>query len=161
VPEVVTYRVEYRQHFERLNREWIERYFGLEPPDLAVFQDPESHIVEPGGQIFFVLDGGEVQGTCAVVPHGEDGFELAKMAVEPAARGRGYGDILMQAAIDFARRAGARRLILVSNTRLEAAIRLYRKYGFVPVPIDGGHGYERVDIQMELGLTGVKAEGTA
>jgi putative acetyltransferase len=149
VPEIVTYREEYRPHFERLNREWIERYFGLEPPDLEVFADPERHIIAPGGQIFFLLDEGTVQGTCALVAHG-DGFELAKMAVEPTARGRGYGDLLMRAAIAFARQAGARRLTLVSNTRLEPAIRLYRKHGFVEVPIAPGHGYERADIEMHL-----------
>lgn len=153
VPEVVTYRAEFRPHFERLNREWIERHFGLEPPDLEVFRDPEGQIIAAGGQIFFVLDDDAVQGTCAVFRHSGDSFELAKMAVEPAARGRGYGDLLMRAAIDFARQAGARRLTLVSNTALEPAIRLYRRHGFVAVPIHAGHGYERVDIQMELGLT--------
>lgn len=153
MPEVVTYRAEYRPHFERLNREWIERHFVLEPPDLEVFRDPEGQIIAPGGQIFFVVEDEVVRGTCAVLPQGSDSFELAKMAVEPAARGRGYGDLLMRAAIAFARRAGARRLTLVSNTALESAIRLYRKYGFVAVPIHAGHGYGRVDIEMELGLT--------
>ncbi len=152
MPEVVTYRAEYRAHFEQLNREWIERWFGLEPPDLEVFRDPEGSIVRPGGQIFFVVDDGGVRGTCAVVPHGNESFELAKMAVDPGARGRGYGDLLMNAAIDFARRAGARRLTLVSNTKLEPAIRLYRKYGFEAIPIEAGHGYGRVDIQMDLEL---------
>ncbi|MBA3555469.1 MAG: GNAT family N-acetyltransferase, partial [Gemmatimonadales bacterium] len=139
-------------HFERLNREWIERHFVLEPPDLEVFRDPEGQIIAPGGQIFFVVDDEGVRGTCAVLPQGGDSFELAKMAVEPAARGRGYGDLLMRAAIAFARQAGARRLTLVSNTALESAIRLYKKYGFVAVPIHTGHGYGRVDIQMELEL---------
>ena len=149
---VVTYRPEYRPDFERLNREWIERHFGLEPPDLEVFRDPERHIIAPGGQIFFLLDEGGVRGTCAVVPHGPATWELVKMAVDPAARGRGYGDLLMEAAIAFARGRSARRLVLISNTLLEAAIRLYRKHGFVTVPVEGGHGYARVDIQMELAL---------
>lgn len=149
---MVTYRAEFRPDFERLNREWIERYFVLEPPDLEVFRDPERLVVEPGGQIFFVVDERGVQGTCAVLRHGPDTFELAKMAVSEESRGRGYGDLLMAAAIGFARRAGARRLMLVSNTLLGPAIRLYRKHGFVEVPIEGAHGYERVDIQLELAL---------
>lgn len=150
---VITWRDELRPDFERLNREWIERWFVLEPPDLEVFRDPRRHVVEPGGEIFFVLDDeGAVRGTCAVLPHGPGTLELAKMAVSPEARGRGYGDLLMQAAIAFARRAGAGRLMLVSNTRLEPAIRLYRKHGFVEVPVEGAQGYERVDIQLELRL---------
>jgi len=148
---IVGYRDELRPHFERLNRAWIERHFVLEAPDLEVFHDPVRHILEPGGQIFFLLDDEGVQGTCAVLPHGPGTFELAKMAVSETARGRGYGDRLMEAAIAFARGAGARRLMLVSNNRLEPAIRLYRKHGFVEVPVEG-QGYERVDIQLELTL---------
>ena len=149
---VVTYRDEYRPHFERLNRAWIERWFVLEPPDHEVFADPVTHIIAPGGQIFFVVEDGEVYGTCAVVRHGDDGFELAKMAVDPTAQGRGYGDLLMRAAIQFSREACGRQLILVSNRKLEPAIRLYRKHGFVEVPITGGSGYERADIEMHLPL---------
>lgn len=149
---IVTYQDELRPHFERLNRAWIEQHFVLEPPDLEVFRDPRRLILEPGGEIFFVVDDGGVQGTCAVLPHGPGTFELAKMAVSETARGRGYGDLLLRAAIDFARAAGARRLMLVSNTLLAPAIRLYRKHGFVEVPIERQHGYERVDIQLELAL---------
>jgi ribosomal protein S18 acetylase RimI-like enzyme len=57
----------------------------------------------------------------------------------------------MDAAIAFAHQAGVRRLLLVSNRRLLPAIRLYRKHGFVEVPVEQ-HGYDRVDIQMELTL---------
>ena len=149
---IVPYQDELRPHFERLNRAWIEQYFRLEPPDLEVFRDPVRHILEPGGQIFFLLDDGGVQGTCAVMPHGPGTLELAKMAVSEAARGRGYGDRLMEAAIAFARAAGARRLMLVSNTRLAPAIRLYRKHGFVEVPVEDTQEYARADIQLELML---------
>ena len=150
--EVVTYRDELRPHFERLNRAWIERYFRLEAPDLEVFRDPRATIVAPGGEIFFLVDEAGVQGTCAVLPHGPGTFELAKMAVDEAARGRGYGDILMEAAIAFARRAGAERLMLLTNSRLEPAIRLYRKHGFVDVPVEASNGYDRADVQLELTL---------
>jgi GNAT superfamily N-acetyltransferase len=150
---VTTYRDDLRSDFERLNRAWIEEHFVLEPPDLEVFRDPRRHVIEPGGEIFFVVDEGGVQGTCAVMPHGPGTFELAKMAVSESARGRGYGDLLMEAAIAFARGAGARRLMLVSNTKLAPAIRLYRKHGFVEVPIEEQHGYARVDIQLELDLS--------
>ena len=69
MPEVVTYREEYRAAFERLNREWIETWFSLEEADRETFRDPGAKIVAPGGQIFFVVDGGEVLGTCAVIRH--------------------------------------------------------------------------------------------
>ena len=149
---VVTWRPELRADFERLNLEWIERWFAVEEEDRKVFADPGGRIVEPGGQIFFVVDEQGVRGTCAVIRHDAVTFELAKMAVEPAAQGRGYGDRLVEAVISFARGAGATRLMLVSNTLLGPALNLYRKHGFRDVPLDPGIGYSRADIQLELTL---------
>jgi len=150
---VVTYRKEFRAAFEQLNRDWIERHFVLEEADREVFSDPEAAVLATGGQIFFVLEGSQVQGTCAVLPHDEEGnFEIAKMAVAPAARGRGYGDLLMQVAMRFAADAGARRIIIVSNTALQPAIRLYEKHGFVRVPLTSEGRYRRANIRLERDL---------
>lgn len=156
--DVVTWRAEYREAFERLNREWIETYFAVEPSDLAVFRDPEDAIVRPGGEIFFVVDDEGVRGTCALLPHGTGVLELAKMAVSPAARGKGYGGLLMRAAIACARERGARTLMLVSNTSLGPAIRLYRKCGFREVPMQAGVEYARADIRMELDLRAPRSD---
>lgn len=149
---VVGYREEFREAFEQLNRAWIEAYFVLEEPDREVFRDPRGKILEPGGEIFFVLQGGQVQGTCAVIRHNAEECEIAKMAVAPAARGRGFGDLLMERAIAFAAEVGARRVIIVSNTVLEPAIRLYRKHGFVQVPLEADSRYERANIRLEREL---------
>lgn len=147
--EVVPYREEYRAEFERLNRAWIEQYFVLEEADREVFRDPAGAIIRPGGQIFFVVEGSEVLGTCAVVPHEPGVYEIAKMAVSPEARGRGYGDLLMEATTEFARRAGAKRIVIVSNTVLAPAIRLYEKHGFVRVPLDEHERFARANIRLE------------
>jgi putative acetyltransferase len=149
---VVPYRQEFRAAFEELNREWIERYFTLEDADRELFSDPEGSIVANGGQIFFVVEDGQVQGTCAVLRHAARECEIAKMAVAQAARGRGFGDLLMRAAIRFAADIGARRIVIVSNTVLEPAIRLYRKHGFVPVPLVVDPRYRRANIRLELDL---------
>lgn len=153
MPEVVTYREDWRGEFERLNREWIETWFALEEADRETFRDPVGKILTPGGQIFFVVESEEVLGTCAVVRHEAGVHEIAKMAVAPAARGRGYGDLLMEAAVAFSRSAGARKVVIVSNTRLGPAIRLYEKHGLVRVPLEAGdHRYARADIRLELVL---------
>jgi putative acetyltransferase len=152
--EVVTYREAWRDAFERLNREWIETWFELEEADRETFRDPHGTIVAPGGQIFFVVEGEQVLGTCAVLRHGPETHEIAKMAVAPVARGRGYADLLMQAALAFSRGAGARRVVIVSNTRLVAAIRLYEKHGFVRVPLGSDERYARADIRLERELDG-------
>jgi ribosomal protein S18 acetylase RimI-like enzyme len=156
--EVLGYREEWRDDFERLNREWIETWFTLEDADRETFKDPVGKILEPGGAILFVVEDGTVWGTCAVVRHGPDVHEIAKMAVAPAARGRGYGDLLMEAAIAFSRRAGAHRIVIVSNTRLAPAIRLYEKHGFVRVPLEADPRYARADIQLERRVIGESRE---
>jgi putative acetyltransferase len=151
-PVVVPYREEFRAAFEQLNRDWIERYFVLEDADRDTFSNPRRKVLDPGGQIFFVVENGAVQGTCAVLRHGSEECEIAKMAVVPAARGRGFGDLLMEAAIRFAGETGARRVIIVSNTVLEPAIRLYEKHGFVRVPLAADGRYQRANIRMEREL---------
>ena len=42
-------------------------------------------------------------------------------------------------------------MILYSNKKLESAIHLYRKYGFVEVELEEGL-YERANVKMELGI---------
>jgi putative acetyltransferase len=150
---VVTYRDRWRGEFERLNREWIETFFTLEDADRDTFRDPAGRIIAPGGQIFFVIEDERVVATCAVIRHQPAVHEIAKMAVSPEARGRGYGDLLMEAALAFSRATGADRVVIVSNTRLAPAIRLYQKHGFVPVPLDPAQRYVRADIQLERVLT--------
>ena len=147
---IVEYRPELAPAFAALNRAWIERHFTVEALDAAAFADPARHIIEPGGQILFALAGGEVAGTCALIPHGPGTFELAKMAVAEGLRGRGVGDKLMTAAIAWCRTLGARRLVLVSNSKLTPALALYRKHGFHDVPVDPENDYARADVQMVL-----------
>jgi putative acetyltransferase len=154
VASVVGYRPEYREAFERLNRAWIEQHFVVEEADREVFRDPVAAIVEPGGEIFFVVEDGEVRGTCAVLPHEPGIYEIAKMAVAPDARGKGYGDLLMAASVEFAQRIGARRVVIVSNTVLAPAIRLYEKHGFVRVPLDEHERFARANIRLERDLAG-------
>lgn len=149
---IVPYRQEFRPAFERLNREWIETWFEVEDADRETFRNPEAKILAAGGQIFFVLRRGEILGTCAIIPHGPGEWEIAKMAVAPAARGQGLGDLLMETAIDFAHSAKANRVIIVSNTVLEPAIRLYQKHGFQVVPMIDDARYRRANIRLELEL---------
>lgn len=129
---IVGYAPELRDHFSRLNREWLERWFSLEAVDLEVLGDPQAHIIDDGGQILFaVTDDGSVVGTVALRHEGEGVYELTKMAVEPDRRGTGIGRQLVEEAIDRFEALGGTRLYLESNDRLEAAVSLYESVGFV------------------------------
>ncbi len=151
---IVPFEPELAGHFARLNREWIERFFVLEPADVVVLNDPRAAIIDPGGMIYFALLGEEVVGTCAVMPHEPGTLELAKMAVSPSAQGRGVGRLLGEACIVFARSTGAHTLMLHSSSKLAPALHLYETLGFRHAPMPPGVEYVRADVHMELPLIG-------
>ncbi|HVF29490.1 MAG TPA: GNAT family N-acetyltransferase [Pyrinomonadaceae bacterium] len=147
---IIGFDERYAADFARLNYHWIAETYGIEPHDHDVLDHPHEAVISPGGEVFFALVGDEAGGTVAMIPYGDDSFELTKMAVDPTFRGRGLGDKLMQACIDFTREKGRRAVILESNTKQVAAIKLYRKFGFVEIPLDPNSQYVRANIRMEL-----------
>lgn len=150
--EIVEFDERYARSFADLNYHWIAETYGVEPHDRELLDHPREAIVEAGGQVFFAIVDSRAVGTVAMIPLSADAFELAKMAVDPSARGRGIGERLMQACIEFARGGGRRSIILESNTKQEAAIRLYRRCGFKEIPLDPNSQYVRANIRMELSL---------
>lgn len=146
---IITYDKQYKADFIRLNRQWIETYFRIEPSDTQTFAHVDD-IVNDGGQIFLALnEKKEVVGCCALKYHQEyHTYELAKMAVSPQYQGHHIGHALGQALLDYARSHGVTRIFLEGNTRLAASIALYRSMGFHEIPMQ--HiAYERCDILME------------
>jgi ribosomal protein S18 acetylase RimI-like enzyme len=76
--------------------------------------------------------------------------ELKRMWLRPACRGRGLADRLMARVLEEARALGGATLRLDSESRLEAAVRLYRRYGFREIADYNGN--PRADVWMELPL---------
>lgn len=152
--EIVDYRPQYREVFYELNRRWIDSHWQLEPHDIEVLEDPDTHILAHGGHIFVALYRGRPVGVCALCTMPADspyGYELAKLAVDTSIQRKGIGRKLCEAAIEKARMSGGGRLFLESNTRLKPAIALYRRLGFKEMP-EYHPAYARGDIQMELPL---------
>ena len=136
--------------FKALNVEWLETFFIVEPYDELVLSNPIEQIIEPGGFIFMVMCADKVIGTFAFIKKDSGVFEFSKMAVTPNQRGKGYGNQIVQFVIRFADQHHWEKLILYSSTKLENSIHLYRKYGFMEVPIDPDIKYARGNIKMEL-----------
>lgn len=146
--EIIPFHPEYREAFKNLNLAWIHQYFKVEKKDLEQVENPEACITA-GGEIFFVIENGVAVGTCALFKISSGVYELAKMAVDPFAQGKGYGDILMKAAEDWARSAGANEIIILSNTVLAPAISLYKKHGYETMRLGPHPDYERCNIEMK------------
>lgn len=151
--DIITFENKYAKNFYNLNIEWLQTFFYVEPYDDEVLSKPETYIINKGGHIFFAKSENDIIGTVALMPIGNNGyFELTKMAVSPKHRGFKIGQQLMQKCISFAKLNQIPKLIIYSNRKLENAIHIYKKYGFIEIPIAENSPYKRSDIKMELVL---------
>ena len=150
--EIEEFKKEYASSFYDLNIEWLKTFFYVEPYDEEVLSNPDKYIIDKGGHIFFAKLNNEIVGTVALMPMKEKNvYELTKMAVSPKHRGYKIGQQLMQKCIDFAKEQSFDKLVLYSSTKLENAIYIYRKYGFIEIPVEeNSPPYVRSDIKMEL-----------
>jgi len=147
--EVVPYEPALKDHFYRLNAQWLQRHFRIEDVDREMLGDPERYVLAPGGAIFFARLAGEVIGTCALLQEAPGVYELSKMGVDETFRGMGAGRVLLAAAIAEFHRRGGKELFLESNSRLKTALRMYEQAGFVLQPsVRVGSHYERADVYM-------------
>ena len=146
------FRDDLAQAFHDINAEWIGAMYRIEQTDRDVLENPRARIIDPGGDILFVeADGLGIVGACALQKTGARQFELTKMGVLEAARGRKAGAFLLEAIIARAREMGAERLYLLSNAKSAAAIHLYEKLGFVhdaTIMEEFGSRYERCNVAM-------------
>lgn len=147
---IIPYHKKYAPAFKELNIAWLETYFYVEPYDLEVLSNPETYIIDKGGYIFFSLEDNQVTGTVALMPMYPGVLELTKMAVKKEDRSKGIGQQLMKHCISFAQEQKLNKLVLYSNKVLENAIYIYKKWGFVEIPLEANSNYERANIKMEL-----------
>lgn len=137
--------------FARLNLAWIAAFFAVEAADRKVLEQP-ALILDAGGHVLTLRVGTAVVGCCALLRKGPHQFELAKMAVDPAYQGCGYGGQLLKAALDLAKRKGATQVVLLTSSKLESALHLYRQHGFEVVPQACHPDYARCDVIMQRAL---------
>jgi len=139
--------------FRTLNEEWIVRHFVLEDKDREVLGDPVKYILNPGGEIIFATVGEQTVGCCALAPEGPGEYEVAKMAVTEAYRGKGIGRKILERVIAEARAMGATHLYLETNSKLTAS-HLYESIGFRHLPVERRRVslYSRADVFMEMFL---------
>lgn len=145
---IVDYSVRYGDAFARLNIEWLDKYFEVEPIDRQVLSDPERTIIAPGGVILYACVGTEVVGTVAIRHYGNGVYELTKMAVTESRQGLGIGRQLLCAVVDRFHQLEGKTLYLESHSDLVPAVKLYESAGFrhesPPSPSD----YARANVFM-------------
>ena len=95
---------------------------GAQPHDLPVVLDllrraelPTEGVAEHFRNFVVVRDDACVVGAAGLEVCGEDGL-LRSVVVEPALRGSGFGKLLLEGALDLARRSELRALYLLTTT---------------------------------------------
>ncbi|MEB8329269.1 GNAT family N-acetyltransferase [Flavobacteriaceae bacterium KMM 6897] len=150
--KIIPFAPKYAQSFKELNIAWLEKYFYVEPHDADLMERCEQTIVNKGGFIFFAQYQDTIVGCYSFIRIDEGVYELGKMAVDPEYQGLKIGQGLMDHAITYAKSHKWHKIVLYSNTKLENAIYIYRKYGFQEIDLEANTPYERSNIKMELSL---------
>lgn len=149
---ILDYKPVHQQYFEKFNRHWIEKYFVMEPVDEFVLTNPDEALLKPGGAILMAEYDGTIAGTVALRKVDGTTYEFTKMAVDDKFQRKGIAEALSYASFEKAKTLGVKKVILYSNSRLTAAIRLYEKLGFKHLPIGIGE-YKRSDVKMEIDIS--------
>ncbi|HFI0399734.1 TPA: GNAT family N-acetyltransferase [Streptococcus suis] len=147
---IETYKPEYKEAFIAMNLAWIEEMFQVEDEDRMVLGSIEERLAN-GGEIFFAInDKGEIMASCMVAPLPSGEWEIEKFAAKKEFAGQGAGKACLQACMDFIKEKQIQKVIIVSNRKCVSAIHLYRKFGFIEIPVDKNKfPYERADIAFE------------
>jgi DNA-binding MarR family transcriptional regulator/GNAT superfamily N-acetyltransferase len=136
-------------HDPRLERVWIAELGGRPVGCVMCVRDTPDGGSEPhrGG-----AEPVETPGTA----------RLRLLLVEPEARGRGVGDLLVGACVDFARSAGYDDLVLWTNDVLRAARTVYERRGFTLTAERPHHsfGADLVGQDWHLRLRAAREGGT-
>lgn len=156
---IVEYNASHQPYFEMLNRQWIEEYFVMEPLDEFVLTNPDEAILKPGGAILMAEYDGEIAGTVALRKVDATIYEFTKMAVDEKFRRMGIAERLSYASFDKAKELGAAKIILYSNTKNAAAIKLYEKIGFKHLKVEPGV-YKRANVKMVIDVDEVLQPAT-
>jgi predicted N-acetyltransferase YhbS len=139
-------RPEDRDAIRALTMQAYEQYASLMEPDawagLAVAI--QAGLDAEGADRIVAERGGRLLGCVALFPPAADAYpgetgpanwpELRLLAVAPEARGAGVGQALVEECVRRARRMGASELGLHTSRSMAAAMRMYRRMGFVRAP---------------------------
>jgi len=111
----------------------IPQLSSSSPPPTA--QELAEIVSSPDSVLYLARHDGRIVGSLTLafyrIPTGLKAW-IEDVVVDESARGQGVGEALNNAAIDEARRRGAKHISLTSRAFRDTANRLYQRLGFVP-----------------------------
>ncbi len=147
--KIIEYQEKYRKDFIKLNSEWLERFYTIEPFDQDMM-DRVDELIQKGAMVYFAIENEKVLATCMTIPLTDKVWEMCKLAAVGQYTGTGAGSAVFEACMNYAISNGAKKLSLISCRALKPAIHIYEKFGFREVPLNKEFwGAEKADIEME------------
>ena len=110
----------------------LDRFLAISDGDDHAFYDQYNQLDDIKYAMLIYVDDTAV-GCGAIKKYDDTSYEVKRMYVAESHRGNGYAGILIQNLEYWARELGAHRCILETGVRQVAAIRSYRKSGYVRI----------------------------
>jgi len=112
----------------------------------------ETYLPEDGSSGFWVAESGEGEliGMIGVCHAGNSTAQIRRLRVDTEWRGRGVGGDLVKHALGFCSDHGYVKIILRAQVDQEAAIALFRRFGFQLSRTRVVDGVERLEFYMDL-----------
>jgi putative acetyltransferase len=148
--QIKAYDHKYHQQFKDISLDWLHTHDLYEKADAALLDHPQKYI-DNGSFIFLAHYDDEIVGTVSLSPLEKNTFEIMKLGVIDGYKGLGIGRKLMQICINVCIEKEVRLITLDTSSKLQNAIKLYEKLGFVHVEVTASY-YESADVKMELKL---------
>ena len=105
--------------------------------------------MKKGGHIILAGYENKIVGTVTLKKVDKYIFELLKLGVNHSYQGLGIGGKLISCCIELCKNHDAKKIILETNTKLENAITLYKKFNFKAIDLSD-MSYDMANFKMEL-----------
>jgi GNAT superfamily N-acetyltransferase len=120
--------------------------------DRVVSQGRMHHVPELPGFVAVSDDGDRIEGLVTYLIEG-DGCEV--VSLDAVQQGRGTGTTLLERALEAARAAGCRQVLLVTTNDNMRALRFYQRRGFRLVALNAGALDRSRELKPEIPATGL------
>ena len=139
-PTIDKYSDNNKGDFEKIWVNWLSNSMGIQPQqvDIDEVRNPVDNYIKTGGMAFYANKDNECIGVVAVKKLNETDYEFCKLVVSEKARGLGLGKQLVQKCIDYVKEVKGQNLYLQSFHKLEIAVKMYKKMGFIDTPAPTG-----------------------